>query len=149
MNILTLVIALLSFGVSVWTLWRTKSNDKFALRQSVLLKVESARSAWYKLRHEADSLVHAATISLPSGSPEAEMVMSFLNDHREHLDLCIRDAVALAEDVQANVETFDEKKCREYLRHIEPSIEKLVRNQGVLKLKVNELIERWKARSET
>ncbi|MCY1377944.1 hypothetical protein D9M69_655430 [compost metagenome] len=49
--------------------------------------------------------------------------------------------MAFAEDVQMNVETFNEKKCRYYLRLMEPSIEKLTRNQGVTERKVNDLLE--------
>lgn len=61
------------------------------------------------------------------------------------LDLCIRDAVALAEDVQMNVDAFNEKKCQDYLRLIEPSIEKLTRNQGVAERKVSDFLERLSA----
>lgn len=57
-------------------------------------------------------------------------MIEFLNSQRDHLDLCIRDAVALAEDVQMRVDAFNEKKCRDYLRLIEPSIENIDTQSG-------------------
>lgn len=69
-------------------------------------------------------------------------MLEFLQCQREHLALCISDASALADDVQANVEGFSERKCKDYLRLIEPSIEKLTRNRGVSERKMTELLER-------
>lgn len=141
-DLVAVLVALLSLWVAVRALNRTKANELFALRQNVLLKAEIARSAWYKLNHENNSLIQRVRLSTPSGSPEALLMLEFLESQRDHFNLCIRDAVALAEDVQMNVETFKEQKCRDYLRLIEPSIEKLTRNQGVTERKVCELLER-------
>lgn len=141
-ELMALLISLLSLWVAVRALNRTKNNDLFALRQSVLLNSENARSAWYKLWHENNSLMQRVTLHLPSGSPETASLLDFLADQRDHLELCIRDAVALAKDVRANVDKFDEKKCREYLRLIEPSLEILARNQGVAERKVSDLLNR-------
>ena len=140
-DLVAVLVALLSLWVAVRALNRTKDNDLFALRQNVLLKAEVARSAWYALNHENASLIQRVRLSLPGGSPQAASMIEFLYDQRDHLDQCIRDAVALAEDVQMNVDTFNEKKCRDYIRLIEPSIEKLTRNQGVAERKVNDLLE--------
>lgn len=144
-DLVAVLVALLSLWVAVRALNRTKANELFALRQSVLLKAEVARSAWYALNHENSSLIQRVRLCLPGDSPQATLMLEFLNGHRDHLDQCIRDAVALAEDVQMNVDTFNEKKCREYLRLIEPSIEKLTRNQGVVERKVNDLLELMRA----
>lgn len=108
----------------------------------MLLKAEIARSAWYKLSHENDSLTQRVRFCTPSGSPEAALLLDFLGSQRDHFNLCIRDAVAMAEDVYANVDKFNEKKCRDYLRLIEPSIEKLIRNHGVAERKVTDLLDR-------
>lgn len=141
-DLASLLIALLSLWIALRALHRTKTNDLFVLRQSVLLKGEIVRSEWYKLRHENDSLVQRVSLYSPCGMPETALLLDFLADQREHLDMCIRDAVALAEDVQANVDKFDEKKCRYYLRLIEPSLELLARSQGVAERKVSDLLDR-------
>lgn len=141
-DLVAVLVALLSLWIAVRALNRTKANDLFALRQNVLLKAEVARSAWYKLNHENNSLIQRIRLSPSNSSPEAVLIIEFLNSHCDHLDQCIRDAVALAEDVQKNVDTFNEKKCRDYLRLIEPSIEKLTRNQGVAEKKIADLMAR-------
>ena len=141
-DLVAVLVALLSLWVAVRALNRTKANDLFALRQNVLLKAEIARSAWYQLSHENKSLIQRVRLCSPTGLPEAALILEYLNGQRDYLDLCIRDAVALAEDVQKNVDAFNEKTCREYLRLIEPSIEKLTRNQGVSERKVSDLLER-------
>lgn len=146
-DLVAVLIALFSLWVAVRALNRTKANDLFALRQSVLLKAEMARSEWYKLNHENGSLIQRVRLRLPTDSPEAAILLDFLASQRDHLDLCIRDAVALAEDVHANVDKFNEKKCRYYLRLIEPSLETLARNQGVAERKVSDLLDRWGATS--
>ncbi len=142
-----LIISLLSLWIAVRALNTTKGNDLFALRQKVLLSSESARSAWYKLRHENDSMIQQVTLDSGIESPERASLLDFLADQRDHLDMCIRDAVALADDVRAHVGVFDEKKCREYLRLIEPSLEILARNQGVAERKVSDLLNRLAATS--
>lgn len=139
-DLVALLIASLSFWISLRTLSRTKANDIFALRQSVLLKAEMARSAWYKLRHEADSLIQQVNLHSTTDSPKKALLLDYLADHREHLNLCIRDAVAMAEDVHSNVDKFNEKKCRDYLRSIEPNLEILDRNQGVVGRRVSDLL---------
>lgn len=142
-DLVVVLIGLLGLWAAVRALNRTKANDLFALRQSVLLKAEMARSEWYKLNHENGSLIQRVSLRLPSDSPEAALLLlDFLASQRDHFDLCIRDAVAMAEDVRANVDKFNEKKCRYYLRLIEPSIEILARNQGVAERKVSDLLDR-------
>lgn len=141
-DLVAVLVALFSLWVAVRALNRTKASDLFALRQNVLLKAEVARSAWYKLNHENNSLIQRVLLGTSNSSTEAALIIKFLNSHRDHLDQCIRDAVALAEDVQKNVDTFSEKKCRAYLRLIEPSIEKLTRNQGVAEKKIGDLLAR-------
>lgn len=141
-DLVAVLVALLSLWVAVRALNRTKTNDLFALRQNVLLKAEAARSAWYQLNHENNSLIQRVRLCSSGGLPEAALMIEFLNSQRDLLDLCIRDAVALAEDVQMNVDAFNEKKCRHYLRLIEPNIEKLKRNQGVAERKVSDFLKR-------
>lgn len=142
-----LIISLLSLWIAVRALKRTKSNDLFALRQNVLLSSESARSAWYKLRHENDSMIQRVTLHSGIEPPERASLLDFLADQRDHLDMCIRDATALADYVRAHVGVSDEKKCREYLRLIEPSLEILARNQGVAERKGSDLLNRLAATS--
>jgi hypothetical protein len=144
-DLVAVLVALLSLWVAVRALNRTKASDLYALRQNVLLKAEVARSAWYKLNHENNSLIQRVRLCSSSDSPETALMIEFLNTQRDHLDLCIRGAVALAEDVRMNVDTFNEKKCRDYLRLIDPSIEKLTRNQGVAERKVSDFLERLSA----
>lgn len=146
-DLVAVLIALLGLWVAVRAFNRAKANDLFALRQSVLLKAEIARSAWYNLSHENDSLIQRVSLRLPSGSPEAALLLDFLASQRDHFGLCIRDAVAMAEDVHANVDKFNERKCRDYLRRIEPSIEMLARNQGVAERKVSDLLDRLGTKS--
>jgi len=67
-------------------------------------------------------------------------LLQFFSSQRDVLSACIKDAVALAIDVQANAGLFSEKKYREYLKDIEPSIEKLKRNQVVTELRVRNLL---------
>lgn len=136
------LIALSSLWVSVRSLDRGKRNELFMLRQRVLLEAERARSAWYALNHENDALIHKVQLNSALSPSQRNTALEFLEGHSEHLVICIRDASALADDVQANVEGFSEKKCKEYLRLIEPSIEKLARNRGVSERKVTQLMER-------
>ncbi|MGZ9738102.1 hypothetical protein ACXX83_06620 [Pseudomonas sp. GNP012] len=139
------LVAMLGALLSLWTSLRaskrSRASELFALRQNVLLKAEIARSAGCKLNHENNSLMQRVLLCLPDGSPLAASTLEFLSSHRDHLEQCISDAVALADYVQKNVETFNKKKCRYYLRCIEPNLETLTCNQGVAEQKVNDLLE--------
>ena len=139
---ITLLIALLSLVVAWWALRRTKMTELFALQQSVVTKSEQARSEWHKLNRENESLIRDVRHRLPAGLPEAAALLDFLMGQREHFALCLRDAAALAENVHNTVDTFDEKKCRLYLRDIEPSLEMLARNQGVSTKRCEEILHR-------
>lgn len=68
------------------------------------------------------------------------MLIEFLEGQGEAFNLWITDANALANDVQVNIGSFNEKKCREYLLKVEPAIEMLTRNQGVAEKKYNETL---------
>lgn len=139
-DVLAVFIAVLSLVVSVLAMNRAKKSELFLLRQNVRIKSEMVRSAWYKLNHENESSIHR--VKLNGDSPQSALMLEFLNQQAEHFELCIRDAVALAEDVHANVEKFNENKCHEYLQLIEPSLEKLARNQGVTERRIKEMMER-------
>lgn len=139
---LTTVIALFSLWFSVIALNRTKGNDLFQLRQRVRMEAEKARSAWYELRHELNTLIHKTQIDPTLVSSHRAKLLEFLTEQREHVDQCVLDASALAEEVHAKADKFCEEKCRHYLGLIEPSIEKLSRNRGVAERKLAELIAR-------
>ncbi len=146
---LTAVIALLSLWLSVIALHRTKGNDLFQLRQRVRMEAERARSAWYELGHECNTLIHRVRIDPTLVPSHRARLFEFLTDHREHLDQCILDAIALAEDVHAKADELSEEKCRHYLRMIEPSVEKLSRNRGVAERKLAEFMAQLAASSQS
>lgn len=144
----TFVLALLSLLVAMRALSRTRSNELFALRQSLVIKSEQARSEWLGLNRENEAIIKQVQSRFPAAAPEAAMLLEFLLGQREHFDLCLRDATALAEDIHSNVDKFSEKKCRRYLRDIDPSLEMLFRNRGVTKGRFEELIARMEAGHE-
>lgn len=141
---ITLLIALMSLVVAWWALRRTKMTELFALRQSVVTKSEQARSEWRKLNRENESLIRDLGHRFPTGIPEVAALLDFLIGQREHFAICLRDSTALADDVHATVDKFSEKKCRLYLRSIEPSLEMLARNQGVSTRRYDEILSRMK-----
>lgn len=141
-DVVTFVLALGSLLVASRALSRTKSNELFALRQSLVVKSEQARSEWYRLKRENEAVIKQIQSRFSESLPEVSVLIEGLRGHQEHLENCIRDAVALAEDIHANVDKFSEKKCRQYLRDIDPSLEKLSRNQGLAKGRFEELITR-------
>lgn len=146
---ITLCIALLSLVVAWWALRRTTVTELFALRQSVVTKVEQARSEWHKLNRENESLIRDVRLRFPAGLPELAALLDFLIGQRGHFAHCLRDSAALAQDVHATVETFSEKKCRLYLRDIEPSLEMLARNQGVSTKRYEEILFRMQDSTTT
>ena len=137
-----LIVALCSLWVSVRAFNKSKNNELFQLRQRVLLDAEKARSAWYSLNQENNSLIHQVEIDLKLLPDLKKIILEFLYGQKEHLANCIFDAVAMAEDIQKNVGKFDEKKCVYYLHLIEPSLEKLERSKGVSERKMSELLEK-------
>ncbi|MFI8645912.1 hypothetical protein ACIGJK_14105 [Pseudomonas iridis] len=145
-DVVTFVLALASLFVAIRALSRTKSNELFALRQSLVIKSEQARSEWYRLNRENEAVIKQIQSRFSEVLPEVSVLLEGLREHREHLGNCIRDAAALAEDIHANVDKFSEEKCRQYLRSIDPSLEMLSRNQGVTKGRFEELIARLERR---
>ncbi|NWA32683.1 hypothetical protein HX817_14125 [Pseudomonas sp. C6002] len=138
----TLLIALVSLLVAVRALGRTKSNEVFSLRQSLVIKSEQARSEWHKLSRENESVIKQVEARFSAALPEVGVMLEFLLGQRQHLEMCLRDAAALAEDIHRNVDNFSEKKCRLYLRSIDPSLEMLSRNRGVVQGRMEELMAR-------
>ncbi|WP_139208367.1 MULTISPECIES: hypothetical protein [unclassified Pseudomonas] len=146
-DVVTLLFALVSLLVAMRALGRTKSNELFALRQSLVLKSEQARSEWHKLNRENESVIKQVEARFPAALPEVAVMLEFLLGQREHLKMCLRDAAALAEDIHRNVDKMSEKKCRLYLRDIDPSLEMLSRNRGVVQGRMEELMARLDASS--
>ncbi|WP_028941628.1 hypothetical protein [Pseudomonas vranovensis] len=141
-DVFTLVFALLSLAVAWRALSRTKSNELFALRQSLVVKSEQARTGWYQLNRENESLIRRIGSYFRDNRPVAQELLNFLTGQREHLKQCISDAKALADDIHENVDKFSEEKCRIYLRQIDPSLEILARNQGMAEKRFDELLAR-------
>ena len=141
-DLFTLVFALLSLAVAWRALSRTKSNELFALRQSLVVKSEQARTGWYQLNRENESLIKRIGSYFRDNRPVAQELLDFLAGQRDHLRQCIADSKALADDIHNNVDTFSEKKCRTYLREIDPSLEILARNQGMAEKRFEELLAR-------
>lgn len=138
---LALVVSILSLGVSWSALRKADATTLFDLRRRVLTKAEAARTAWIELSRENRSLVHRIQQTTDIAPQPKAMALEFLADQDAHLDQCLRDACALAEDVQENGQDFDEKKCKHYLWLIEPSLEKLARNKGAIEAQMKELLE--------
>lgn len=141
-DVVTLLIALVSLLVAMHALSRTKSNEIFALRQSLVLKSEQARSEWHRLNRENESVIKQVQSRFSVDLPEVAALLDFLLGQREHFHLCLSDAAALAKDIHTNVDKFSEKKCRSYLRDIDPSLEVLSRNRGVVQGRMEELMAR-------
>ena len=146
-DLVTLLIALVSLWVAACAYGRTKSNELFALRQSIVVKSEQARSAWHGLNRENESVIKEIQRRFPADLPEVALLLDYLLGQREHLKVCLADAAALAENTHRNADKFSEKKCREHLREIDPSLEMLSRNQGVTQGRFEELISRMEAKS--
>ena len=138
---LALFVSILSLLVSWFALRRVKANTLFELRQRVLMQAEAARTAWVGLSRENRSLVHRTQQATDIPLQLKGMILEFLADHDQHLDQCLLDAHAMAEDVLENGQSFDEKKCKHYLWLIEPSLEKLARNKGAAEVQMRELLE--------
>ncbi|MDY4311216.1 hypothetical protein SOX05_15135 [Pseudomonas putida] len=141
-DVFTLIFALLSLAVAWRALSRTKSNELFALRQSLVVKSEQARTGWYQLNRENESLIKRVGSYFRDNRPVAQELLDFLTGQRDHLKQCIADSKALADHIHKNVDTFSEKKCRTYLREIDPSLEILARNQGMAEKRFDELLAR-------
>lgn len=144
-----LLVALIGMWRSERALSRSKGNELGLLRQSVILKAEAARSEWYKLNRENDTVIHRLEVNrdLP---PELRAILSaVLKDWKEFLGMSIADASAFAEDALTNSANFNEKDCKERLTAIEVSIEKLKRNQGESERRYNQLVERVAAHNAT
>lgn len=94
------------------------------------------------LDRENNTLIHRLSLNVGPRPELRSVVSDFLLGHKEFLAICKVDATALAEDIVANVASFSEKKCRDYLAVIEVSLEKLRRNQGVSERRFDELMER-------
>lgn len=117
-------------------------TELFALRQRVVTKSEQARSEWHKLNKENESLIRDVRHRFSAELPEVATLLDFLIGQREHFALCVRDSTSLADEVHATVDTFDEKKCRLYLRNVEPSLEILARYQGDSTKRYEEILRR-------
>jgi len=141
-DVFTLMFALLSLAVAWRALSRTKSNELFALRQSLVVKSEQARTGWYQLNRENESLIKRIDSYFRNHRPLAQELLDFLKGQREHLKQCIADSRAMADDIHKNVDTFSEKKCRTYLREIDPALEILARNQGMAEKRFDHLLAR-------
>jgi len=135
-----IAVALLSLWLTLRQSRRQKTNEIFTLRQSVLLKAEQARSAWYALNHENEMLLFRVRNALEIDPKIREIALNFLDAQKEHIKSSILDASALAEDVAKNVNSFSEDKCQKYLQLIEPSIERLRRSTGVSEMRISQIL---------
>lgn len=142
------VAALLALAVSLFGLWRgerahnrSREAERFLLQQAVLLKAEAVRSEWYALNRENDTLILRLSLHRDLQPELRVMASDYLQGQKEFLAMCIADATAYAENVFANGTMFSEKRCREDIRMIELSLEKLRRNQGVSEQKYDELMQ--------
>lgn len=107
-----------------------------------MVKSEQARTGWYQLNRENESLIKRIDSYFRNHRPLAQELLDFLKGQREHLKQCIADSRAMADDIHKNVDTFSEKKCRTYLREIDPALEILARNQGMAEKRFDELLAR-------
>lgn len=91
-----------------------KNNNKelFQLRQRVVNKVEEARSGWHALNRENNSLIKRTQTDSSIPAELKSMLIEFLEGQGEAFNLWIADANALANDVQVNIGSFNEKVSR-------------------------------------
>ncbi|WP_146047201.1 MULTISPECIES: hypothetical protein [Pseudomonas syringae group] len=150
------IASLLALAVSLFALWRTervqnrsRANELYLLRQNLLLKAEAARSEWYKLDRETDTLVHRLSLNNDLNPELRKITSNFLQDRQEFFRQCIADASAFAEHAHTNRERYTEKECRERLTAVEVSLEKLRRNQGEAERRFNQLMETAAAHNGT
>jgi hypothetical protein len=143
------VASLLALAVSLFALWRTermqhraRANELYLLRQNLLLKAEAARSEWYKLDRETDTLTHRLALNNDLNPELRAITSNFLQDRKEFFRQCIADASAFAEHAHVNRERYTEKECKERLTAVEVSLEKLRRNQGEAVRRFDQLMER-------
>ncbi|ELM3825455.1 hypothetical protein [Pseudomonas aeruginosa] len=144
---MTLLVAVLGLWIPVRVFSSSNNKELFQLRQTVVNKAEEARSGLYALNRENSSL-----IKLAQGDPSIplevkKMLIEFLEGQGEAFAMWIADANAVTNDVQLNIESFNEKKCHEYLLKIEPTIEILARNKGVAEKMYNETLSTLRSRS--
>lgn len=142
------VLSILALTISLFTLWRTvnvqnrsRASELYLLRQNLLLKAEAARSEWYKLDRESDTLAHRLSLNHDLNPELRAITSNFLQERREFFRQCIADASAFAEHAHANRERYTEKECKERLTAVEVSLEKLRRNQGEAERRFNQLME--------
>ncbi|EMO3475157.1 TPA: hypothetical protein ACQGXN_004086 [Pseudomonas aeruginosa] len=140
MEWMTLLVAVLGLWIPVRVFSKNNNKELFQLRQRVVNKVEEARSGWHALNRENNSLIKRTQTDSSIPAELKSMLIEFLEGQGEAFNLWITDANALANDVQVNIGSFNEKKCREYLLKVEPAIEMLTRNQGVAEKKYNETL---------
>ncbi|HGM7658897.1 TPA: hypothetical protein ACKP9J_002328 [Pseudomonas aeruginosa] len=140
MEWMTLLVAVLGLWIPVRVFSKNNNKELFQLRQRVVNKVEEARSGWHALNRENNSLIKRTQTDSSIPAELKSMLIEFLEGQGEAFNLWIADANALANDVQVNIGSFNEKKCREYLLKVEPAIEMLTRNQGVAEKKYNETL---------
>lgn len=148
------VVALLAMAVSLFALWRTermqhrtRKAELFQLQQTVLLKIEAARTEWCMLAREIDTLMHRLAMDARIGPEERTFILYELQKKKEKIDKGKAQAAAFADDIFANVKSYDEQNCRNHLHHIEVSIEKLRRNQGELERQFTQDMEQAAAHS--
>ena len=108
-DLVTLLFALGSLLVAMRALSRTKSSELFALRQSLVIKSEQARSEWYGLNRENEAVIREVESRFSAALSEVAAMQEFLLAQRENFSQCLRDAAALAEDIHTNVDKFSEK----------------------------------------
>lgn len=145
-SIIPLVVSILSFFISSYALYRSQNSEVFSLRQRVLIESQKAKSSWYYLRRENNSVLHKIEVD-SSISPQLKShLYEFLQGHGEFIENSIKDACALADDVYKNIEKFNQRKCYRYLRFLEPGAEILARNQGESKRRIHEMIEAYQAK---
>ncbi|MEQ4619580.1 MAG: hypothetical protein ABN482_16255 [Corticimicrobacter sp.] len=145
-SIIPLAISIFSFFISLYALYRSRNSEIFSLRQRVLIESQKAKSSWYYLRRENDSVLHKTAVDSSIPPQLKTLISEFLQEHGEFIENSIKDACALADDVYKNIEKFNQKKCYRYLRFLEPGAEILARNQGESKRRVNEMIEAYQAK---
>ncbi|WP_133748578.1 hypothetical protein [Pseudomonas sp. LP_7_YM] len=148
--------SMLALAVSLFALWRTervqnrsRANELYLLWQNLLLKAEAARSEWYKLDRETDTLAHRLSLYYDLNPELREITSNFLRDRQEFFRQCIADASDFAEHARMNRERYAEKECRDRLTAVEVSLEKLRRNQGEAERRFNQLMETAAAHNGT
>ncbi len=142
---IALAVSAFSFLFNVIGFYRSTAKDLFSLRQEVLTKAEKTRSSWAKSIHSNKSLIHKTEVNNRLEPELRAMLINFLESHQEFLEQCAADASAFADDAYKNGTKFTERKCREYLRMLEPNLEVFERTGGVAERKYIDLMERAEA----